>query len=286
VLVNESTPFQPTNDSAPMTRFKVLGALEIVNGHRVCTPTAPKSRQVLALLLLCANQVVHVDYLIEELWGEEPPKSAMTQAQTYIYQLRKVIQREKLETPGSRLLVTKAPGYLFRVEPAQVDVFVFQRLVWQGRKLLESGAVEAAAQVLRQALDMWAGPMLADVTPGRVLGAHVVRLEEQRLRALELRIQADMRLDLHRELIGELRSLVATHPLNEWFHGQLIIVLSRAGRRSEALQAYQNLRNTLQGELGIEPSPELRRLQHEVLTDGFPAAVISDDHQDLRVSGS
>src|SRR5215204_1754181 len=115
-----------------MTEFKVLGALEIINGDRICTPTAPKLRRVLALLLLCANQVVHIDHLIEELWGEDPPKSAVTQAQTYIYQLRKVIAKEKLDTPGRELLVTKPPGYVLRVGPEQVDAFVFQRLVWQG----------------------------------------------------------------------------------------------------------------------------------------------------------
>ncbi len=269
-----------------MTEFKVLGALEILNGDRICTPTAPKLRRVLALLLLCANQVVHIDYLIEELWGEEPPKSAVTQAQTYIYQLRKVFAREKLDEPGRELILTKPPGYVLRVEPEQVDAFVFQRLVWQGRKCLESGDAEAAAQVLRQALSMWAGPALADVTLGRVLAAHVVPLEEQRLRALELRIQADLCLGLHRELIGELRSLVDTHPLNEWFHGQLMTVLSQAGRRSEALQTYQDLRTTLNGELGLEPSPELQRLQHEVLTAGFPQVLLRDSRPDARVSGS
>jgi DNA-binding SARP family transcriptional activator len=269
-----------------MTAFKVLGALELLNGERICTPTAPKLRRVLALLLLCANQVVHIDYLIEELWGEDPPKSAVTQAQTYIYQLRKVITKEKLDAPGRELLLTKPPGYVLRVEPEQVDAFVFQRLVWQGRKSLENGDIETAAETLRHALDMWTGPALADVTPGRVLAAHVVPLEEQRLRALELRIQADLRLGLHRELIGELRSLVATHPLNEWFHGQLITVLSQAGRRSEALQTYQDLRTTLNGELGLEPSPELQRLQHEVLTAGFPQVLLQDSRPNARVTGS
>lgn len=256
-------------ERVPITEFKVLGGLEIVSGNRLCAPTAPKLRQVLALLLLCANQMVHVDHLIEELWGEDPPKSAMTQAQTYIYQLRKVIARENLEQPGRELLLTKPPGYLLRVEPEQVDAFVFQRLVWQGRQHLDNGEAEGAARVLRQAIDLWTGPALADVTPGRILRAHIVPLEEQRLRALELRIQADLRLGLHREMIGELRSLVARHPLDEWFHGQLITALNRSGRRGDALQAYHNLRTILTHELGLEPSPELQRLQQEALTMGF-----------------
>jgi SARP family transcriptional regulator, regulator of embCAB operon len=262
-----------------MTEFRVLGALEVVDGGRNCTPTAPKLRQVLALLLLCANQVVHVDFLIDELWGDEPPKSAVTQAQTYIYQLRKIIAREKLEETGRELLLTKPSGYVLRVDREQVDAFVFQRLAWQGRKHLENGTVDEAADALRRALNLWTGPALADVMPGRVLETHVVPLDEQRLHTLELRIQADLLLDLHRELIGELRALVARHPLNEWFHGQLITALSRSGRRSEALQEYQNLRATLHRELGLEPSPELQRLQQEVLRAGYPPRLGQDPHR-------
>jgi SARP family transcriptional regulator, regulator of embCAB operon len=218
--------------------------------------------------VLHANRVVHLDLLIEELWGANPPKSAVTTAQTYIHHLRKITLPEKSDTAGS-LIITKAPGYVLSIDPKQVDSFVFQRRVWQGRKNLESGDATEAARVFRQALEMWRGPALADVAPGRILEAQVVTLEEQRLRALELRIQADLQLGLHRELIGELRSLVASHPLNEWFHGQLIATLSHAGRRNDALQTYQNLRATLSGELGLEPSPELQRLQREVLSSGY-----------------
>jgi DNA-binding SARP family transcriptional activator len=269
-----------------MTEFKVLGPLEVVNGARTFAPTAAKPRQVLALLLLCANQIVPIGALIKELWGEAPPKSAVTQAQTYVYQLRKIFTRENLEALGSESLLTKSQGYLLGVEPEQVDAFRFQRLTWQGRRYLENDEVDKAAEVLRQALDLWQGSALADVVHGPVLAAHLVVLEEQRLRALELRIQADMRLGLHREMIGELRSLVARHPLNEWFHGQLITVLSQAGRRSEALQAYQTLRTILNGELGLEPSPELQRLQREVLTSGCAPVLRQRRRENARVSDS
>jgi DNA-binding SARP family transcriptional activator len=116
---------------------------------------------------------------------------------------------------------------------------------------------------------MWRGPALADVMLGRRLSERVIPLEEERLHVLQLRIQADLQRGLHRALIGELKSLVAAHPLNEWFSEKLISALSHAGRRSEALQAYQKLRHTLNEELGLEPGPELQRLHHEVLAAGY-----------------
>jgi DNA-binding SARP family transcriptional activator len=252
-----------------LTKFMILGPMTIVSQDRDIGPLAPKLRQVLALLALNASQVVHIDLIIEELWGGNPPRSAVTTAQTYIHQLRKITPQDKAGAPGS-MIVTKAPGYMLCADPKQVDSFVFQRRVWQARKSFDSGGATEAARLFRQALDMWRGPALADVAPGRVLEAQVVTLEEQRLRALELRIQADLRLGQYRELIGELKSLVTSHPLNEWFHGQLIAALSQAGRRNDALQAYQQLRTTLNGELGLEPSPELQRLQREVLSSGYP----------------
>src|SRR5207249_5603424 len=115
---------------------------------------------------------------------------------------------------------------------------------------------DRASHLLRRALGLWRGPGLANVRRGSLLEAHAVHLEEQRMRTLELRIQADVELGRYRELIGEMRSLVAVHPLNEWFHGQLIMALSHSGRRGEALQAYQDLRRTLSNQLGVDPQPE------------------------------
>jgi DNA-binding SARP family transcriptional activator len=159
------------------------------------------------------------------------------------------------------------------VAPDQLDAHVFERLVAEGRTLLADGQFEAAAQGLRGALSLWRGPALANITPGRLLEGHVAHLEELRIRAIELRIQAESALGRHRELIPDLRALVAAHPLNEWLHGRLIDALYRAGRRGEALLAYQNLRATLNEELGLEPSAELQRLQRQVLTAGQPAGM-------------
>ncbi|MFC6085238.1 AfsR/SARP family transcriptional regulator [Sphaerisporangium aureirubrum] len=249
-----------------MIEFRALGALEMKTGNRVCTPTAPRVRQILALLLMRANQVVPLDLLLEELWNDAPPKTAVTTVQTYIYRLRTNVLQKSLGASGQATLPTVAHGYVLRVEPGALDADVFQRLVLQGRTHLEQGRFADAARSLRCGLDLWGGPPLANVRHGSMLQAHVALLEEDRLRALELRISADLALGLHREMIGELRSLVSAHPLNEWLHNQLITALGRAGRRSEALQAYQNLRAILKRELGLEPSAEAERLQAEVLS--------------------
>ncbi len=253
-----------------MTHFNVLGTLRVANGDQDCTPSPPKMRSVLALLLLSANRVVQMDSLIEELWGDESPQSAVTTVQTYIYHLRRIFAAKELDPPGRPLLVTKQPGYLFQIDPEQVDAEVFERLVRQGRKLIEADRPEAAAVVLEEALAMWTGPALADVPRGSLLQAHAIHLEERRINALELRIEADIKLGRHRELVAELRSLVRMHPLNEWFHSRLIHALSYSGRRSEALEAYRSLRILLRDELGVDPSPALQKLQHQLLSVGIP----------------
>lgn len=262
-----------------MLQFQVLGPLEVLEGDRYRTPTPPKVRRVLALLLLRANQVVPMDSIIEELWGEEPPLSAVGTAQTYIYQLRKALDPLGVRADGGEWLITKPPGYLMRISPEQTDAHEFEELSRQGRDLLDAGAHDQASQVLRQALSLWQGPSLANVRAGGLLAAHAVHLEEHRMRTLELRIQADAELGRHLELVGEMRSLVTSHPLNEWFHGQLIVSLNRCGRRGEALAAYQELRTVLNDQLGLDPQPALQRLQREVLANGAPLTRVFSPHQ-------
>jgi SARP family transcriptional regulator, regulator of embCAB operon len=252
-----------------IVHYKLLGAFEVV-GSRDCTPTAPKLRSVLALLLLQANRVVHLNTLIDELWGRDPPRQAITTVQTYIYHLRKIFVAEQLDPVAHRLIATKQPGYLFHTQPEQVDIEVFDRLVRHGRDSMEDGYPRPAAASLGQALALWTGPALADVPQGDLLHAHAVHLEERRINALELRIQVDISLGRQRQLIPELSSLVSAHPLNEWFHGQLIAALSNAGRRGEALLAYQTLRILLSEELGVDPSTALQLLQRQVLGPGKP----------------
>lgn len=253
---------------AVMPEVKVLGNLEILKNDRAFTPSAPMVRRVLALLAFRANKIVPVESFIEELWDDNPPKCARMTVRSYIYQLRKMFISEGLRDAGEELLITRVPGYLLRLTEYARDLDTFERLAAVGRAELDRGHPHRAAELLSQALDLWTGRTLANVSLGRILHAHVVNVEELRLRALELRIQADLRLGRHREITGELRSLVATHPLNEWFHSRLIIALANSGRRYEALQAYQNVHALLKDELGLDPSPDLQQLQYELLTTG------------------
>lgn len=242
-------------------KFTILGMFEVVEGSRIYTPTAPKLRKVLALLLLRANQVVTTQSFIEELWGYEPPRSALTTVQTYIYQLRKMLDGHKAE-----IIITKPLGYVLRVQPGELDLHRFEQLVKDGQEALSRGDVEYASSALRKALALWRRPALADVSTGPLLEAHVAALGERRMSALEQRIEADLQLGRHRELIGELKSLIIAHQLHEWFHAALMLALCRSGRRAEALDVYQRLRRFLSEELGLEPSSDLQHLQRAVLT--------------------
>ncbi|MEU5210236.1 AfsR/SARP family transcriptional regulator [Streptomyces sp. NPDC020742] len=250
-----------------MPEYKVLGATQVRSGDRDRTPTPAKVRQVLALLLLRGNQVVHIDAFIDELWGADSPRTAVTTAQTYVYQLRKSFARDEVMEPGRRWLLTRPPGYILLLEPGELDAEVFESTVKTARKLLENGRPEEAEPMLRRALGLWTGPALADVTKGRQLSAHAVHLEEERVRALELCVQAGFTLGRSRELVGELRSLTVRYPLNEWFHGQLMRALADCGRRSESLDVYHNLRMLLDEELGLAPSEEIKRIQHRILNE-------------------
>jgi DNA-binding SARP family transcriptional activator len=251
-----------------MLRFHVLGPLELHTAHGVFVPRGPKIRQILALLALRPNQVVEVDTLAEELWDGRPPNTDLTTIRTHVYHLRKMLERESNVPSSAELLVTQPAGYLLRLEPEQLDSAVFTVEVDRARRLLDAGQADAASGVLRTALERWRGPALANVGVGRVLSRHLAHLRELKMHALELRIEADMLLGRHRQLIPELRALIAENPLNEWFHAQLIDALRRCGRRGEALTAFHALRTLLDDELGLAPSLELQRLQHEILTSG------------------
>lgn len=252
-----------------MPEIKILGNLELMENGHALTPSPPMVRRVLALLAVNLNRLVPVASLIEELWGEDSPKSAESTVRGYVHQLRKTLISEGLQTPGEEVLVTQSPGYMLRLPECALDAHLFERLAADGRAERASGHPQRASDLLRRALSLWTGPALANVTHGRLLQAHAVNLEEQRLRALELRIEADLELKRHRDVIGELRGIVATNPLNEWFHGQLIVALARSGRRLEALQAYQNVLTLLRTELGLEPSPFLQKLRHELSAPGY-----------------
>ncbi|MFD0622317.1 BTAD domain-containing putative transcriptional regulator [Streptomyces sanglieri] len=226
-------------------------------------PTAPKPRQVISLLMLRHNTVVQASELIDELWPELPPPSAATTLQTYIYKFRKLLLKQGL----GNLLQTQPGGYSLTIPSSNLDVSLFERQAEEGQKLLQRGDSTAALACFERALALWRGPALADVETGGRLFSYVTRLEELRFRILELRIESDLENGRHRELISELKGLVLAHPLHEHLHGLLMVALHRSGRRHEALEVYQSLRQKMIDELGLEPGKELARLQHTLLSD-------------------
>jgi DNA-binding SARP family transcriptional activator len=251
-----------TRENVSECDFMLLGPITVKLDGQVCTPSARKIRQVLALILLRMNQVVAIDSAIEELWGDSSPRTAVTIVQTYVYQLRKLLTRHGY---GSAIR-TVAPGYVLNMPVHKVDCWQFVHQVGQGREVLERRQPAEAAAQLRAALAMWNGAALENIELGPVLTGYAARLEEHRMLALELRLRAEMQIGRHRELIPELRSLVVAHPYHEWLHAQLMIALQKSGRRGEALTAYQNARRVLNAELGLEPSAVLRQVQQSVLT--------------------
>jgi predicted ATPase/DNA-binding SARP family transcriptional activator len=244
-------------------QFRLLGPLEIVADGRALRLKAAKQKTILALLLLHRGEVVSVDLLQEALWGDHPPPTAATALQGYVSQLRRLL--EAGEVGGASLLVTRSPGYLLAALPEQVDFARFEQLVESGRDALATGEPGRAAALIAEGLALWRGPPLADFSYEQWAQSPIGRLDEQRLAALEDRIEADLAAGRHGELVGELESLIAEQPLRERLRSQLMLALYRGGRQAEALEAYQAARRALVEELGIEPSPELQRLNHSIL---------------------
>jgi DNA-binding SARP family transcriptional activator len=240
--------------------FKILGPLEARDGSRELHCRGQKQRLLVAVLLLAPNQVVSSDRLIDALWGEAAPDGALKALQMHVVALRKL-----LEPAAGRILETRSPGYLLRVAPGQLDLERFEQGVADARAASAAGRVEDAAALLRAALALWRGPALADLAAEEALQPEIARLDELRLAALEARIDADLALGRHAELVGELERLVADHPLHERFCAQLMLALYRAGRQAEALERYRHTRAALVDELGIEPGHELRELERRIL---------------------
>jgi DNA-binding SARP family transcriptional activator len=272
----------------------VLGALSVTENGASVTPTAPKPRQVLALLAVRAGQVVPVSALTEELWGDRPPRSARTTLQTYVLQLRELITAAlgqesgpDARTVAKDVLVTEPGGYLLNTLGGTSDAAEFERLAGIGYRAMDAGDHVGGARCLHEALALWRGPAFADVRCGTQLQTEARRLEEIRLCALDRRIDADLRLGRHRELLGEMSVLVSHYRTHESLHGQFMLALHRSGRRSEALQVYQRLRTTLSKELGLEPSAALRRIQRSILMPPpdtlRPGATTGDEQHLTRV---
>jgi DNA-binding SARP family transcriptional activator len=213
---------------------------------------------------LHANEVVSTDRLIDELWGSSPPESAANMLQGYVSHLRKTLEPGRARGEHE-LLVSKAPGYMLRIDAGHVDAARFERLVDDGRGSLSNGDAAAAAERFRSALELWRGPALDDLAYEAFARADIERLEELRLQTLEDRIDAELALGRHGALVPELRELVDEHPLRERLRAQLMAALYRCGRQAHALEAYRDGRRVLHDELGIEPGPALRELEQAIL---------------------
>ena len=226
--------------------YALLGPLEVRSDGRTIAVGRGKQRALIAVLALNAGRVVPTERLIDELWGEEPPATASTALQVYVSRLRKSL--------GENAIETREPGYLVEGE---VDVRRFDELVSEARR----SEPRRAAELLSEALGLWRGAALCDCE----LPLEAARLEEQRVAAIEQRIEADLASGRSSELVGELEVLVAEHPLRESFRAQLMLALYRAGRQAEALDSYRATRAALLDELGIEPSPRLQQLEQAIL---------------------
>jgi DNA-binding SARP family transcriptional activator/Tfp pilus assembly protein PilF len=238
--------------------FRILGAVEVRRDDEVVSVGGAKPRAILAVLLLHANQAVSAGTLALVLWGEDAAPRMVRAVQVHVSRLRKA-----LADPD--VLVTTPAGYVLRVRPGELDADRFQRLMDDGRRRLAAGRAEAASAAFREALSLWRGQPLAELGSAPFARPEIGRLEEQRLIALEARVEADISAGRHVEVVGELQQLVAEHPLREHLHALRMLALYRTGRQADALEAYRHTRALLVEELGIEPGPELRDLHQAML---------------------
>ena len=246
--------------------YRILGPFEVSDHDREIEIGGPKQRALLAVLLLHANEVVSPDVLIDELWGETPPATAVKTLQAHVSRLRKALNGEgDASTPGTGVLRTSGRGYLLRVERDELDSDRVRDMLEQARRARGDGELELAAHELRRALACWRGPALADFAYDSFAQAEIAALDELQLTALEERIEADLALGRDGELVGELEALVARHPLRERLRGQLMLALYRSDRQAEALHVYQEGRLALAQEVGLEPSQGLQRLERRIL---------------------
>jgi DNA-binding SARP family transcriptional activator/tetratricopeptide (TPR) repeat protein len=250
--------------------FRILGPVEVWDGTRRLDLGGSKPRALFAVLLLHANQVVSTDQLVDQLWGEAPPPTARSLVQVYVSRLRQALHHSRDRSGLASALVTRPSGYLLRVEPAELDLHRFESLTADARRATADGDLEGAAERWRAALALWRGPALSGAASEVLRRTAVPRLEEARLVALEERLEVDLGLGRHIELVGELQALVATHPDRERLRRQLMLALYRSGRQGEALTVYRNTRQVLVEELGLEPSPVLQELERAMLR-GDPA---------------
>jgi DNA-binding SARP family transcriptional activator len=248
-----------------MLDFQVLGPFEVLSGSRLVDLGPRKQRAVLCALAVNANRVVSLDRLIDDLWGEHAPSQVIGTLQAYISNLRRALEPDRRAGEPPMLLVTQSPGYILRIPPEALDSHRFEEAAREGRQLLTEGRPASASRKLRGALELWRGAAYADFAFEPFAQSEAVRLEELRLAALEDRLQAELDLGNSFAAAAELEAAVAEHPMRERLRAMLMLALYRCGRQADALRAYQDARNALVEELGIDPGPALKKLEHDIL---------------------
>ncbi len=258
--------------------FRILGPLEVRTGQGWSAVGAPKWRELLAILLLGQDKVLSTDRLVDELWSGTPPTGARKLVNLYVLRLRRLIG-----DPEGKVLVTRTPGYLLRLGPHDTDVRVFEEGVIAGRTALRADQPERAAELLTDALALWRGPALCDVTLP-LATAEARHLDESHLAARELRMDAELACGQYSDVINELRRLVDANPLRERFWGQLIRALHGAHRQAEALETYAQARHVIADELGTDPGRELQDLYHALL--GGKSLAVANPAATLRTTAA
>lgn len=250
-------------------RYRILGTVGIDRDGRHHSLTAMKPRTILALLLLNANEVVQTSVILEELWGVRPPNSAYNTLHTYIFQIRRWL----CNTLGARSswvtnerLVTEPGGYVLNVPDHALDLYQFEYLVRLGSSAVRKSDFAEAVSLLDQSLGLWGGGAPMEPRAAGVIQAKLAHLQERRMFAVEQRIGAELALGRHREVIGELSSLVINHPMHESLHAKLMIAFYQSGRISDALDVYRRLRQNVVEDLGLEPSREVQSIHEAILS--------------------
>jgi DNA-binding SARP family transcriptional activator len=246
-------------------RFHVLGPMEVHGGREVIDIGPRMVRAVLASLLIEANRPVTSDRLVDQLWGERPPPTAMSSLQVHVSALRRVLEPERRRGESPSVVVTQGAGYLLRVSPDEVDAMRFEAATLEASRLLAGGQPEPARERTDEALRLWRGQPYADLAFESFIQPEIARLEQLRSVALETAMEAELARGHHAAVLAELERLVGLHPLRERLRELFILALYRSGRQAEALRAYQDARRTLVEELGIEPRASLRQLEADIL---------------------
>jgi DNA-binding SARP family transcriptional activator len=255
-------------------RYELLGCLRVVDENGARSLTAPKIETLLATLLIRADQPTSISQLIDEIWLSEPPKRAVPALHVYVSQLRKFLLRPgKVDSP----VVTKSPGYLLKLANGdETDFQDFRRWMAEGEAMMKAARFAAAAESFQRALSMWRGPVFGELGGGTIVRGFGTWLNELRLECVASMVTCGLRSGWHYELIPFLYSIIAENPLNEIYYQQLMLALYHSGRRAEALKVYQDARQTLRDELGLEPCRALTALQQRVL-------LAEDDDVELAV---